>query len=568
MLKRKPEDGSAPRPRQKPGSACEECRRRKLRCDRERPQCKVCAESGVECHITTYRPPRGPKPGHIKDLESRVGKAYQALTALEKCFQAQQNQDICLPETSLTQSPLLDRISANNSPQISSDMRNGDCDMLISPLSLSTGLPPSPESFAACHPMGMSNAMQEELNRLYFDRVHMFAPMLHQRQYHSRAHQAATCTSRSCLQYAMWTLAAASSSQFQHISDSLYRVARQKLETLPETGVGADIEEIQTWILLTIYEVTQGNYTRSWISAGRAFRLTQLKRLFDIDGPKPILSCSDTMGQNEWARTEEKRRTFWMAYLLDRFLSIQADLPLTFTEQVISTRLPASEECFQTSRFVTTGLLSEEIARTDQNSLPVFTECILLVTIWGRSLSHKQLSSVENIYGDTLADAGIRLLSNEFPLGNQYIDPMVIFINIVAQAAIIYQYSIIESMPYETADHGTTILISKTQALTAAQHIIDLTKSLAQLSSSKAHPFTAIPLYIAAELCMVQSGLDYGCALELHNIQEGLRSPQTCGNAAQSFLQMLRVDQVPTMGNIVPDPIWHDSGSLYSPWES
>lgn len=63
------------RPRQKPGAACEECRRRKLRCDRRQPQCGSCQATGVPCHTTTVRAARGPKPGYLKDLKARIGKS-------------------------------------------------------------------------------------------------------------------------------------------------------------------------------------------------------------------------------------------------------------------------------------------------------------------------------------------------------------------------------------------------------------------------------------------------------------------------------------------------------------
>lgn len=63
-----------PRSRQRPGAACDECRRRKLRCDREQPKCGVCAESGVVCQTTAVGPPRGPKRGHLKVLQTRIGE--------------------------------------------------------------------------------------------------------------------------------------------------------------------------------------------------------------------------------------------------------------------------------------------------------------------------------------------------------------------------------------------------------------------------------------------------------------------------------------------------------------
>lgn len=67
-------DNSPPRPRQKYGAACEECRRRKLRCDRRRPQCGVCQASGMQCQVALSRALRGPKPGYIKDLQARIGE--------------------------------------------------------------------------------------------------------------------------------------------------------------------------------------------------------------------------------------------------------------------------------------------------------------------------------------------------------------------------------------------------------------------------------------------------------------------------------------------------------------
>ena len=65
-----------PQPRQRPGSACEECRRRKLRCDGKQPQCQHCSESGVQCITIHSRSQRGPKRGHMKALQTRMGTLW------------------------------------------------------------------------------------------------------------------------------------------------------------------------------------------------------------------------------------------------------------------------------------------------------------------------------------------------------------------------------------------------------------------------------------------------------------------------------------------------------------
>ncbi|KAM7199954.1 hypothetical protein V8F33_004128 [Rhypophila sp. PSN 637] len=64
---------SARQSRQLPGNACDECRRRKLRCDRKRPRCGACGSTpSVPCNITEERVPRGPKKGSISAIRNRI----------------------------------------------------------------------------------------------------------------------------------------------------------------------------------------------------------------------------------------------------------------------------------------------------------------------------------------------------------------------------------------------------------------------------------------------------------------------------------------------------------------
>lgn len=136
----------------------------------------------------------------------------------------------------------------------------------------------------------------------------------------------------------MWTLATASSAQFQSLVEPLYADTRRMLEALESKehegdGNEIEIEQVQAWILLVLYQCQKTHYRRAWISAGRAFRLVQLTRLFEVDGADGVLA---QINHANWVEVEEKRRTFWMAYLLDRFTSMQDDLPLTLNEEVVS----------------------------------------------------------------------------------------------------------------------------------------------------------------------------------------------------------------------------------------
>jgi Fungal specific transcription factor domain len=188
-------------------------------------------------------------------------------------------------------------------------------------------------------------------DQTYFDRVHTFAPILHQGRYFSWARQPTKSEHRSCLQYAMWTLAASLSAQFQQIRDSLYRDARRMLEALDlkdNEMDSIDVEQVQAWILLAIYEFMRTNYRRGWKSAGRAFRLVQLMRLYGVDAPhSPTIGQGNGSVQADWIETEEERRTFWMAYILDRFVSIRNEWPLTINEQMVRLTPPSppSQSC-------------------------------------------------------------------------------------------------------------------------------------------------------------------------------------------------------------------------------
>ena len=147
----------------------------------------------------------------------------------------------------------------------------------------------------------------------------------------------------------MWTIASASSAQLYHIRDQIYKYTRRMLESLEAKDSSpdcTDIEYIQAWILLLIYEFMQINYQRGWISAGRCFRLVQLMRLHEIDLPENIIKRQSTVESENWVKTEVRRRTFWVAYSLDRFISIRHNWPLTLNEQDVSLSSSIDETFF------------------------------------------------------------------------------------------------------------------------------------------------------------------------------------------------------------------------------
>jgi len=58
--------------------ACVLCRKRKLKCDSQRPSCGTCKRLAHECAYDEVRRKSGPKRGYVKQLESRL-RAYTAV---------------------------------------------------------------------------------------------------------------------------------------------------------------------------------------------------------------------------------------------------------------------------------------------------------------------------------------------------------------------------------------------------------------------------------------------------------------------------------------------------------
>ncbi|KAJ1983286.1 hypothetical protein H4R34_001370 [Dimargaris verticillata] len=76
-----PDDSSAPpqAKRQRINKACDVCRRRKVKCDGQQPQCGGCLAMGQTCTYSFVPKKRGPPKGYIDIIESRLRRIEQLL---------------------------------------------------------------------------------------------------------------------------------------------------------------------------------------------------------------------------------------------------------------------------------------------------------------------------------------------------------------------------------------------------------------------------------------------------------------------------------------------------------
>lgn len=271
-------------------------------------------------------------------------------------------------------------------------------------------------------------------------------PFIQRRRYYKRTRSVSVIASHTCLQYAMWTTAAALSSQFQSLRGKPYYEAMQKLGQAPDldASVGNEstqLELAQAWILISIYEFTQVSFRRAWASAGRAIRLVQFIRVNDVD------SFPESGGAEDFVVREEKRRTFWMAYCLDRFSCLLEKLPITMREQPLCSRLPCPEHAFQCGTPVVMPFLSQALSSGELSGMTSpFVESIIFTTLWARVFAHQQQGDADRAYGDVSTEFSERqielneLLSRQtlryqqhYPAAIVQVDHMLLFTGLITQ---------------------------------------------------------------------------------------------------------------------------------------
>ncbi|KAK3389415.1 fungal-specific transcription factor domain-containing protein [Podospora didyma] len=567
-----------PQPRQKPGSACEECRKRKLACDRQRP-CKTCATTGVACRVNPNRLARGPKKGGLKTLSSRIDMIERRLSLDQ------------MNEHSLLGSDTDDTAhhGLNNNILVASSASDREPSRLPSPCEKNLGwdseifvdIPPSTPGIAFVPPPppnfqfppspplqpkrpAIDELMRADLDQLYFDRVHPNVPIFCQSRYYAWSRQILITGGPSylfCLQYAMWTLAMAQSSQFESFRDHLYGETRRMLDTLDlnEHGIGGvPIEQIQSWLLLAFYEFARTNFRRGWISAGRAFRLAQLAGLHHVD------SSDSTADGEDPILTEERRRTFWLAYCLDRFVCMGNRLPLTLVEDVILTRLPSPELSFQNGHPIQMGFLSDAAGWADYGMLSSFAECAVIASLIERIRSHSQRSSTERAYQavpadfwefwerhERLAKTAIGIsssLTESYPVISAISDPMLYFALMMAHTTIIQLCQILESMRLED-QCGQTVLEFQNRAMSAAQNIAALVKAHEHVGYFKSHIFLPILVFSGASRLISHQAMtidgarhdQQGSQADIrHGVDVGLESCINALEKIQSFNNLAR----------------------------
>jgi Fungal specific transcription factor domain len=138
----------------------------------------------------------------------------------------------------------------------------------------------------------------------------------------------------SYLRYIICALGASVSSSHKTDHTALYRASRRALEEAELNDSSLDsipLARPQAWILIAVYELLQMHSQRWWMSTARAVKLCQMMGLHVIDAVRPARRSYHIA--RDWTELEEQRRTFWMAFFLDRYAAFGYGSPMIIDEK-------------------------------------------------------------------------------------------------------------------------------------------------------------------------------------------------------------------------------------------
>jgi hypothetical protein len=339
----------------------------------------------------------------------------------------------------------------------------------------------------------------DELNQLYFEKVHPSVPMVHRPRYYAAMNLAPHMRPPVCLRYAMWANAAAISDKYEQLQEHFYVRARKYIQQDEMRGHGESmitVAHCQTWILLGTYEFKLMYFPRAWMSSGRACRMTQMMGLHRLDGQGlDVKQCLPP--PRDWTEREERRRTFWMAFCMDRYSSIGTGWPMTLEEKDIMTTLPADEEAYDLNKPLKTQTLAEALDPDGASKLTGYSGVVLLACLFGRNLTHLHRPGPDDADDDLNGDfwKRHRMLDNillntalalpaQLRLPSGLNDPNIVFLNMCIHTSTIclHQAAIFKAdknrMPSRISAE------SKVRCITAAAEIASIMRQICHLDLS------------------------------------------------------------------------------------
>ncbi|PKY02825.1 hypothetical protein P168DRAFT_283569 [Aspergillus campestris IBT 28561] len=143
---------------------------------------------------------------------------------------------------------------------------------------------------------------------------------------------------------------------------------------------------------------------------------------------------------------------------------------------------------------------------------------------------------------EPILDQGIQETMTSTPSEMESSDPTYVFIDMLAQAAVLVLLTALKSLTLDTETYHDTCGEYEKKAFKAAEMIHSLVQRLSHLGCFKVHPFTPIALFICAEFTRSLQTPSSNHAAQFKTISTSLRQLAPANKLAQMLEVKLQRD--------------------------
>lgn len=379
-------------PSSEPRRACEECNRKKTKCDMKHPVCGLCLRTGNTCHFPSKRKKPVSRKPQLKAQSRQISDSLAKLVqVLEAASRSEGENDPSHTRQGVTQSVLRDSLkgflaeidssqtqasddhgpftqhrnihsSPTDDEEIDGEEQQPNEDGSDNTLNRrSTSLTDqdvesssSPTIVVGTEEITCSLAI--DLVNLFFEKVQLWLPLLHRPRFQAHFEpkllvdgdvMKGLSIDETFLFYSMFALSARFSnhSTFNNISTfkrgHWFAERARQIYTRARPTQTPSLTYLQGCILLANYFYTSGPTPQGWILIGVCVRLAYDLGLSEIDDEDwtPVSPIGST-------DKEELRRAWWLVWELDTFASCVSRKPYAIDRKRMAVMLPISDEAW------------------------------------------------------------------------------------------------------------------------------------------------------------------------------------------------------------------------------
>ncbi|KNG89730.1 hypothetical protein ANOM_001965 [Aspergillus nomiae NRRL 13137] len=298
--------------RQRISRACDQCRRRKSKCDGEQPECAICRQAGRRCTYQDNGRRRGLQTGYVKALETVLGIVFQqipdsenavqsflrdpqhhggffATELAERCTATWRNSKVAKGVSRLlaseSQDEIYDPLGDDDDRQWESCDTHSPERTTQNPMNVSNAdtdsIPPPPPS----HPAASNDILSlpfpddvAELVEFYFVHIQCWFPILDRREILRTMHGDTSSKNHDAgYPLVLWAIIAYVQLMREGASLETCSEPRQ-IETSIRLRLMLDfnnleLSHVQTLLIVALLNVGCGNLNQAWVLIGQAMRV-------------------------------------------------------------------------------------------------------------------------------------------------------------------------------------------------------------------------------------------------------------------------------------------------------